>query len=105
MGTEINLTFSSTVVTDVALLSDGTTDSFSDGERFLSSDEENARLIQIVARPILILMGTVGNGLTIYIMRSTSLNNVSSCSHMCILALADTCKWVAAQKLLFSSKF
>ena len=53
---------------------------------------EIARLIQIIVRPILIIVGTFGNGLTVYIMRSTSLRDVSSCYYMFILALADTSK-------------
>ena len=46
--------------------------------------------IQVIFRPILIIAGTVGNGLTIYIMRRTSLNHLSSCFYMVILAVADS---------------
>ena len=56
------------------------------------TNAESARLVQIVVRPILLLVGTVGNGLTLYIMRRTSLKNVSSCFYMSLLALADTSK-------------
>ena len=56
------------------------------------TDAEIARLIQIIYRPILIIVGTVGNGLTIYIMQKSSLKDVSSCFYMSILALADTSK-------------
>ena len=57
------------------------------------TDAEIARLIQVVVRPILLIVGTAGNGLTFYIMRRTSLKNVSSCFYMSLLALADTSKW------------
>ena len=57
------------------------------------TDAEIARLIQVIVRPILLVVGTVGNGLTIYIMQLTSLKNVSSCFYMSLLAVADTSKW------------
>ena len=49
-----------------------------------------ARHIQLVLRPILIIFGTMGNLLTFYVMRRSSLRNVPICFHMSILALADT---------------
>ena len=55
--------------------------------------EEITRLIQLITRPILIIFGSIGNGLTFYIMRRTSLKNVSSCFYMAVLALADTRKY------------
>ena len=54
--------------------------------------EEIARMIQIIIRPILVIIGTIGNGLALYIMRFTSLKDVSSCFYMCLLALANTSK-------------
>ena len=62
-------------------------------EAFKWTDAEIARLIQIIVRPIFLVVGTTGNCLTIYIMRSTSLKDVSSCFYMSILALADTSKY------------
>ena len=56
-------------------------------------NEEITRLIQVITRPILIIVGSIGNCLTFYIMRRTSLKNVSSCFYMSILALADTSKY------------
>ena len=61
-------------------------------EKFKWTSEEIARLLQIIVRPILVIIGTIGNGLTIYIMRKTSLKNLSSCFYMSVLALADTSK-------------
>ena len=43
---------------------------------------ETVRLIQIIIRPMLIVAGTFGNCLTIYIMRRTSLKHLSSCFYM-----------------------
>ena len=56
------------------------------------TNAEIARLIQIIIRPILLIIGSVGNGLTVYIMRMTSLKKMSCCFYMFLLALADTCK-------------
>ena len=62
-------------------------------EKFQWTNAEIARLIQIVARPILIIIGTIGNCLSFYIMRRTSLKDVPSCFYMSVLALADTSKY------------
>ena len=56
-------------------------------------DTEITRMIQITVRPILIIVGTIGNCLTFYIMRRTSLKELSSCFYMSLLALADTRKY------------
>ena len=56
------------------------------------TNKEIARVIQSIIRPILIITGTIGNGLTFYIMRRTSLKHLSSCFYMSILAVADTSK-------------
>ena len=64
----------------------------STGETFKWTDEEIARLMHLIFRPILIIVGTIGNGLTIYIMRRTSLKYLSTCFYMVLLALVDTSK-------------
>ena len=56
------------------------------------TNEEIVRLIQIIFRPILVIVGTIGNALTIYIMRRTSLKHLSTCFFMFVLALADSSK-------------
>ena len=61
-------------------------------ETFKWTDAEIARLIQIIIRPILVVFGTAGNVLTVYIMRMTTLKKISSCFYMFLLALADTRK-------------
>ena len=72
--------------------SNATTQSMSVRETFKWTDAEIARLIQIIFRPILVIVGTVGNCLTIYIMRRTLLRNLSRCFYMAVLALAVTSK-------------
>ena len=54
------------------------------------TNAEIARLIQVIVRLILVVIGTIGNCLSFYIMRSTSLKDVSSCFYMALLSLADT---------------
>ena len=57
------------------------------------TNEEIGRFIHIIVRPFLFIFGNVGNCLTIYIMRRTSLKDVSSCFYMFLLAQADTRKY------------
>ena len=94
METEVILTFSSTDFTTFSNLSDTTTKSTSVKETFKWTNAKIARLIQIIIRPILKLVGTLGNRLSFYVMRRTSLKNVSSCFYMSLLALADTSKYM-----------
>ena len=58
----------------------------------LSEDEELARILSLVIRPVLIIFGTIGNGLSFYIMRQGSLKKMSTCFYLSILAIADTSK-------------
>ena len=55
-----------------------------------SEDEELARVLELVIRPVLIVFGTIGNGLSFYIMRQGSLKKMSTCFYLSILALTDT---------------
>ena len=77
-------------LTGIPQLSNTSTESTVVVSSFKWTHEEIARLIQIIIRPILIIIGTAGNGLTLYIMRRSSLKDVSSCFYMSLLALADT---------------
>ena len=63
-------------------------------EEFKWTSEEIARWIHMIFRPVYLVIGTIGNGLTFYIMRKTSLKDVSSCFYMSLLALADTSKQI-----------
>ena len=84
--------YSGTNVGEFSNSSNTTTEPTSIEESFKWTNAEIARLIQIIFRPILVTVGTIGNGLTIYIMRKTSLKHLSSCFYMVLLALADTSK-------------
>ena len=73
--------------------SNWTTEATAVEETFKWTNAEIARLIQIIYRPILIILGSIGNCLTIYIMRGSSLKHISTCFYMVVLALADSSKW------------
>ena len=85
METEVILKFSSTDITKFSNFSDTTTKSTSVEETFKWRTAEIARLIQIIIRQILILVGTLGNCLSFYVMRRTSLKHVKSCFYMSLL--------------------
>ena len=92
METEVTINYSGTGFEELLNSSNTSTESNFVEETFKWTNAEMARLIQIIFRPILIIVGTIGNGLTIYIMRRTSLKYLSSCFYMVLLALADTSK-------------
>ena len=92
METELTMNYLSTNFSDFSKLSDAATESTVGEETFKWTNAEIARLIQIIVRPFFLIGGTTGNGLSFYIMRRTSLKEVSSCFYMSILALADTSK-------------
>ena len=54
--------------------------------------QEIARMVNLVIRPVLIVFGTTGNGLSFYIMRQDSLKKMSTCFYLSVLALVDTSK-------------
>ena len=84
--------YTGAVFTEFSNSSNVTTESTPVEATFKWTNAEIARLIQIVIRTILIIIGTLGNCLTIYIMRRTSLKHFSSCFYMFVLALADLSK-------------
>ena len=88
----ITFNYSGTNVGEYTNSSNTTTEPMLIEEPFKWTNAEIARLIQIIFRPILVIVGTIGNLLTIYIMRKTSLKHLSSCFYICLLALADTSK-------------
>ena len=63
-------------------------------QQALSSSEfkEISRMLHLVIRPLLIIFGTIGNGLSFYIMRQGSLKKMSTCFYLSVLAVADTSK-------------
>ena len=52
--------------------------------------EEIVRMIEVISRPPIILLGSIGNLLIFIVMRRGSLKHVSTCFYMAILGLADT---------------
>ena len=93
MKTEINLNDSTADFNGYYNSSEVTELSKDDKETSQWFSEEITRLIQLITRPILIIVGSIGNSLTFYIMRRTSLKNVSSYFYMAVLVLADIRKW------------
>ena len=53
---------------------------------------EKVRIVHVIVRPILVILGTFGNLLSFYVMRRGSLKHVSTCFYMSVLAIADTGK-------------
>ena len=51
---------------------------------------ELARIVFVIAYPIIIVGGVIGNILTFIVMRRGSMRDVSTCFYMRILALVDT---------------
>ena len=92
METEVTVNYSGTGFGELIDSSNTTTEPTSVEETFKWTKTEIDRLIHIIFRPILVIIGTVGNGLTIYIMKTTSLKHLSSCFYMVVLALADSSK-------------
>ena len=91
METEVTFNYSRTGFGEFINSSNNTTE-YTPFEETFAEIPEIARLIQIIFRPILIIVGTIGNGLTIYIMRRTALKYLSTCFYIFVLALADTSK-------------
>ena len=92
MEPEVTINYSGTGLDGFLNASNTTTEPTSVKEPFKWTGDEIARLIQIIFRPKFIIVGTIGNGLTIYIMRRTSLKHLSTCFYMVVLALADSSK-------------
>ena len=74
------------------LTTNGDVSNATESEQQPSAEEEIARILNLVIRPVLILFGTFGNGLSFYIMRQGSLKKMSTCFYLSVLALADTSK-------------
>ena len=74
-------------------LSNATESYMTERQQTWGKTEEIARILNVVIRPVLIVFGTIGNGLSCYIMRQGLLKKMSTCFFLSILALADTSKW------------
>ena len=55
-------------------------------------DKETVRLMRVIASPIIILFGTLGNVLILFVMRKERLKKTSICFYMSLLAVTDTGK-------------
>ena len=64
-------------------------------------NKEITRIIHVIVRPTLVVFGTIGNILSFYIMRRSSLKHLSTCFYMSILALADTGEWFSVSTSSF----
>ena len=94
METELPYNHSTTEFTGYLHWTDTSTESTGVKQSFKWTNVEIARLIHIILRPMLIIIGTTGNYLTFYIVRRTSLKSVSNCFYMSLLALADRSKFL-----------
>ena len=77
-------------VPNVSLFNVNVTEPGDSTEPMTWDNKEIARIIHVIVRPTLVVFGTVGNTLSFYIMRKSSLKHLSTCFYMSILALADT---------------
>ena len=58
----------------------------------VDDNDEIVRMIQVIIRPPIIVLGTIGNLLAFVTMQRGSLKHMSTCFYMAILGLADTGK-------------
>ena len=89
METELNVDYFAQNFTELSNSSNLTTEAPLIDE---NNTQEIVRLVHVIVRPILIIGGTVGNILTLYITRRPSLKHLSTCFYMFLLAVADTSK-------------
>ena len=68
------------------------TDPDNNGTVFDPYNYETVRAINIIVRPFLIGIGTIGNMMAFFVMQGGSLRKVSTCFYMSVLALVDTGK-------------
>ena len=95
-----NSSFSSHNVSNVSVFNVNVTETDDLTEPTTWDNNEIARIIHVIVRPTLVVFGTIGNTLSFYIMKRTSLKRLSTCFYMSILALADTGEWFKIELLL-----
>ena len=88
-----NSSFSLHNISDVSLFNVNVMETDDSTESTTWDNGEIARIIHVIVRPTLVVFGTIGNALSFYIMRRSSLKHLSSCFYLSILALADTGEW------------
>ena len=55
-----------------------------------SNGKETVSLMRVIASPVIIIFGTVGNMLILFIMRKEPLKKTPICFYMSVLAVTDT---------------
>ena len=83
-----NSSFSFHNVSNVSVFNVNVTETDDSTELTTLDNREIARIIHIIVRPTLVVFGTIGNTLSFFIMRRSSLKHLSTCFYMAILALA-----------------
>ena len=66
----------------------------------VDDNEEIVRMIQVITRPPIIVLGTVENLLAFFTMQRGSLKRMSTCFYMAVLGLADTGEFSTSTYLL-----
>ena len=74
-------------------ITEGNETKYSVGENDNDSPEV-FRQVKAIGFGTLIILGTIGNGLTFVVMQRGSLRKVSTCFYMAMLAIADTGEYV-----------
>ena len=90
MGSGSNSTFAIDDTLNVSVFNVNVTETDNSTESTTWDNREIARIIHVIVRPTLVVFGSIGNTLSFYVMRRTSLKHLSTCFYMSILALADT---------------
>ena len=93
MSDRLNSSFSFHNVSNISAFNVNVTETDDSTESTTWDNREIARIIHVIVRPTLVVFGTIGNTLSFYIMRRSSLKRLSTCFYMSILALADTGEW------------
>ena len=63
------------------------------GSSSYSKDDVIVKIIVLTAFPLILVIGTIGNSLTLIVMQRGMLKHSSTCLYMVMLAVADTCKY------------
>ena len=93
MSFDINTNISFHNVSNVSVFNVNLTETDDSTESTTWDNREIVRIIHVIVRPTVVVFGTIGNTLSFYIMRRSSLKRLSTCFYMSILALADTGEW------------
>ena len=87
------MSVATTLVYSTENITEGNETKYSVGENDNDSPEV-FRQVKAIGFGTLIILGTIGNGLTFVVMQRGSLRNVSTCFYMAMLAIVDTGEFV-----------